>query len=933
MILGLCEVYLLINVNSVAAKTDNALGMKSTLTIFCLLLLGMGVRAQNLVLNPSFENTSSNCANFGGEGFTTDLIDWDDTNSGADSCSSPDLFSACNLFATVMPGSILGYQQSRTGTRHAGIITYAPGIAAGCNALGNDQYREYIQGRTSQPLQAGQSYCVAMYVSLANDVAWATNNIGVYFSPTNYQHNACPSNSLISNVTPQLNYACAALTDTVNWVRLQWNYTATGGEQYFVIGNFFNNAGTTVGCNNSGAGTLNPYAYYYIDDVSITANACCYADILPVAAQCLNGAPVTLSAIPGLESGCTPQPLAGTWSGPGITDAAAGTFSPAVAGVGTHTVTFTLACGYVATTQVIVGPCTPLVVCQNGNSLTVSNGVGPYLWQQQVTQQDCSGCFPGVPPFVPPCSLPPGCAVSVTAWQTYSTGATVPAPTSFPVQVVDAAGTVYTLNNLSGLPPCANCPPITVTAGTVGNVSCAGGNDGSASVSASGGVGTYDYLWMPGNLTGASQTGLAAGIYTVTATDDNGCAGTQTIVVNQPTALTLQTSVTPAGCGLNDGSATVTASGGTTPYGYAWSPTGGSAATAGGLGAGNYTVTVTDFKGCQQTASVTVSNVGGPAIAVVGQEFVSCAGGADGSIEISITQGTPPYTIAWSPAGGSGITAQNLSAGSYTVTVTDADGCVGTQSATVTEPPALVLGAAASPATCGFADGSAAVAVSGGTPPYTYQWSPTGGTADLAMGLAAGAYTVAVTDFSNCTQTASVEVEIAVADSSLQAVLEVSPETCVGNDGTAQVTVTGGLAPYTYSWSMMPDSEGPSVAGLAAGSYSVTVSDQCYSITQPVEIEQAFVIPKKELPNIITPNRDAVNDVLYVGNQFEASTDFYCVIYNRWGVPIYKTESKSISWAPKHITDGTYYIVVSYTDCSGNKEKISATVTVADSIN
>ena len=911
----------------------NLLGMKRTLTICILLLFGVGMQAQNLVLNPGFENTSSNCANFGGEGFTTDLLDWDDANSGADSCSSPDLFSACNLFATVMPGSILGYQQSRSGTRHAGIITYAPGIAAGCNPVGNDQYREYIQGHTSQPLTAGQTYCVSMYVSLANDVAWATNNIGVYFSPVNYQRNACPSNSLISNVSPQLNYACAALTDTASWVRLEWSYTATGGEQYFVIGNFFNNAGTTVACNNSSAGALNPYAYYYIDDVSITANTCCYADILPVAPQCLNGSTINLSAVPGLSSGCTPTPLSGTWAGPGITDAATGAFSPAAAGVGTHTVTFTLACGYVASTQIIVGPCTPLTICQSGGSLTVSNGVGPYQWQEQVTVQDCSACFPGVPPFLPPCSLPAGCAVNTTAWQTFATGATVPAPASFPVQVIDAAGTVYTLNNLQGLLPCANCPPITVTAGTVTNVSCAGDNDGVASVSASGGTGTYDYAWMPGNLTGASQSGLSAGIYTVTATDDNNCTGTQTVVINEPTPLTLQTSSTPAGCGQSDGSATVTVSGGTTPYTYAWSPSGGSGATANNLAAGTYTVTVTDFKGCQQTATVAVTNVGGPVITTVAQDQVSCAGGSDGSIEISIAQGTAPYTVAWSPAGGSNPLAENLSAGTYTVTVTDAAGCIGTQTSTLTEPPALVLGAAASPATCGFSDGSAAVAVSGGTAPYTYQWSPAGGSTDLAMNLAAGTYTVTVTDSHNCSQTASTEVGVSVPDSSLQVTVQVTPETCAGGDATAQVTVTGGTAPYTYSWDTAVPNDGSFVSGLSAGAYSVTVSDQCYSVVQPVEVGQAFVLPKKELPNIITPNKDALNDVLYVGNQFEATTDFYCVIYNRWGVPIYKTENKSIAWAPKHITDGTYYIVVSYTDCSGTKEKISSTVTVSDSIN
>src|SRR5690606_27658093 len=145
-----------------------------------------------LVVNPSFETTASNCANFGGEGFFTDLsATWDNANSNTagDSCSSPDLFSECNELPSPfpsspvgMPNNELGWQYSRTGTRHVGIITHEP--------LSN--YREYIQGRTSAPLQAGQQYCVSFFISKGDKVPYATNNIGVYFSNTQYQRNACP---------------------------------------------------------------------------------------------------------------------------------------------------------------------------------------------------------------------------------------------------------------------------------------------------------------------------------------------------------------------------------------------------------------------------------------------------------------------------------------------------------------------------------------------------------------------------------------------------------------------------------------------------------------------------------------------------------------------------------------------------------------------
>lgn len=143
------------------------------------LLLSFTASAQNLVVNPSFEQTASNCGNFGGEGFRADLnATWNNANSNVpgDSCSSLDLFAPCNVVfgisVTGMPNNELGWQNARTGQRYVGIITYSLG----------SNYREYIQGRTSAPLQAGQQYCVSMFVSKGDNVPYATNNMGIYFS-------------------------------------------------------------------------------------------------------------------------------------------------------------------------------------------------------------------------------------------------------------------------------------------------------------------------------------------------------------------------------------------------------------------------------------------------------------------------------------------------------------------------------------------------------------------------------------------------------------------------------------------------------------------------------------------------------------------------------------------------------------------------------
>jgi len=500
-----------------------------------LLIWSSAAFAQNLVVNPSFEQTSSNCGSFGGEGFFTDLANsWDNAsnNTEGDSCSSPDLFSACNVIfgspgPTHMPNSTLGYQYSRTGTRHAGIILH--------ESL--DEYREYIQGRTSTPLQAGQTYCVSFYVSLANDVRFACDNMGVYFGNTPYLRDPCPgqTNSAIY-VTPQLNYDCAPLTDTANWVRLQWDYTAVGGEQYFMIGNFFNNANTNI-VTNPGGSFINPYAYYYIDDVSITPSSCCYADLPESQVVCLEDAPFNLSAIGGVGNNCS-NTVSGTWSGTGITNASAGTFNPATAGVGSHTLTYTMGCGFTGTTTIVVSGCAALTVCTETNGqLTVSGGVGPYTWSQQEETLDCSACL-GFP--FPACEVPPGCAVSTMVWTQFATGTTVTAPGTWPIQVADSDGGLIEITGTTGLPSCSGAPCELNVNLISSQAACDGQNNGTITVSASGNIGTVSYQWnSTPSQSSATASNLGPGNYTVTATDQSGCTdqlsqtiGTEAVTVN-----------------------------------------------------------------------------------------------------------------------------------------------------------------------------------------------------------------------------------------------------------------------------------------------------------------------------------------------------------------------------------------------------------------
>lgn len=379
------------------------------------------------------------------------------------------------------------------------------------------------------------------------------------------------------------------------------------------------------------------------------------------------------------------------------------------------------------------------------------------------------------------------------------------------------------------------------------NINCAGGT-GSATVTATGGTGGYTYAWSPSGGSSASASGLAAGNYTCTITDANGCTTTQSFSITAPTALSATSSSTPATCGNNNGSASVTASGGTGGYSYSWAPSGGSNATASNITGGNYTCTITDANGCTTSVTVNVATTGGPTTSVQSFADVTCFGGNDGSGTISAT-GSGPFTYSWAPSGGSAATATNLAAGVYTVTVTDNNGCSSTQTVSITEPTAVAPSISAfTDATCGNNDGSATATATGGAGGYSYSWAPSGGSAATAGNIGAGIYTVTVTDASGCTGTATVLISnIGAPTVTVTSQTNVS---CFGlTDGTATLSATGN-GPFTYNWS--PSGGNAATAtNLGAGVYTVTITDSggCTSI-QTVTVTQ---------PNAITSSITAVD--------------------------------------------------------------------------
>jgi hypothetical protein len=278
--------------------------------------------------------------------------------------------------------------------------------------------------------------------------------------------------------------------------------------------------------------------------------------------------------------------------------------------------------------------------------------------------------------------------------------------------------------------------------------------------------------------------------------------------------------------GANDGTATAVAANGTPPYTYAWTPSGGTGATATGLAPGTYTVLITDALGCTSTSVVTVA-AGSPCImtATAIATGETSAGANDGTATATAVGGTPPFTYSWAPFGGTGATATGLSPGSYYVTITDGVGCSETAAINVI-PFTCTLTATATSSDVlfpGASNGSGTVTAIAGTAPYTYSWAPTGGTASFATGLAIGTYTVTISDAGGC----SVDVIIIINDfgCNLSSSFTSTDETSYGaNDGSATATAVGGTAPYTYIWS--PTGGGASTAtGLAPGTYTVIIFD------------------------------------------------------------------------------------------------------------
>lgn len=406
-------------------------------------------------------------------------------------------------------------------------------------------------------------------------------------------------------------------------------------------------------------------------------------------------------------------------------------------------------------------------------------------------------------------------------------------PGTYDLTVTDANGSVVTLEVFIDEPLL-----LEATAGGTNNL-CFGEVNGTASVLAGGGTAPYTYLWSNGATTD-EIINLAAGVYTVTVTDANGCTATASYEVTQPTLLTASISNNSTAC---SNIATVTAGGGTPGYSYLWS-NGSTSATISGVPVGTYTVTVTDANGCTATASInlTVAEAFNPSASVT---HVSCFGTSTGVITVTNANGTAPFTfsidgINFVP-GTMPYSFTGLAAGTYTVAVRDVNGCTGFITKTINQPAQLLAVLTSVQSTCyGLSTGSISVTVTGGSGALSYNWTGPNGftsTSKNLSSLATGNYSLVVTDANGCTAGLPAVVVPSFNPITINPVI-INVSCKGGNNGSITLNTSGGTGNFSYLWNTGATTS--SLSNLFAGSnYKVTITDIGSGCTLP---QQTLVV-------------------------------------------------------------------------------------------
>lgn len=346
---------------------------------------------------------------------------------------------------------------------------------------------------------------------------------------------------------------------------------------------------------------------------------------------------------------------------------------------------------------------------------------------------------------------------------------------------------------------------------------CAGDCDGSIEAKATGGAAPYSYQWDFGMFqSNWIQAPAPLGNYNVTVTDAAGCTKVGNGYVGEPEPIEVDVALS-APCSDNS-NATATAIGGVPPYTYQWN-SGSWGPTAYGLYNGTFTVVVKDANNCSVEKEVSIGEAELQVNAT--SNAADCSDGTGGSATIDAIGGTGNFTYEWSN-GATTKTAENLPAGDYTITVTEAGGCTGITSVTIEDPGDFEILTSSVPAGCTADGGSATIQVTGAIDDISCVWDdPLNQAGETAFNLLPGIYNVTVSNSFGCTEIASVEVE----DMAMESFVEITNAGCNdAQDGGAEAMITsGGAAPFTYKWSN--GQTGAVLNNVNAGSYAVTITD------------------------------------------------------------------------------------------------------------
>ena len=462
------------------------------------------------------------------------------------------------------------------------------------------------------------------------------------------------------------------------------------------------------------------------------------------------------------------------------------------------------------------------------------------------------------------------------------------------------------------------------------NVSCFGGSDGEITINASGGTGSYSYfvdqLYNSADQAPFQVNGLAANLYNIVVTDANLCSSPSSqLEITQPNQIEANLSYINLGCDGDFGSAMVSPVGGSPSYIVSWS-NGTTGTSINQLTPGEYSVTITDQLNCQELIDFQITE---PIITTT-IDPILCNGSGNGEITATINNPNPAsiFSILWDDDNSQTTsTATGLSAGDYTVTMTDQFGCVLTASTILTEPESLNIFVEHSQLCPNNPIATALVFASGGLIPYDYLWS-TNEASELIHIQNPGIYSIQVTDYNNCQQ----DVEISIDPiSPVQLDFVSKAVSCIdNNDGSVELFPTGGYEPYTYNWSNY--TEEAFNHELQSGFYAVTVTDN-----NGCEYYQEVEVPSSDQSCItaysaFSPNGDQNNDYWHIAN-IELYPDALVEVFNRWGDRVYSTKKYMNSWEVawqgmyenNPLPSATYYYVITL---NNDEEPIVGTVTV-----